>query len=393
MNSTPNSAVTVIWIDWYSYHLARFRALVDHPALGAGQVSGVELVGKSGVHQGLTFRDEMRSELPLSTLEPDANWHDVPKLKLALALWRKLCELNPAAVLVPGYYTLPGIAAALWARCNGRLSVLMTESGEQDSARVSWKEWLKGKLIGALFHCAITGGKTHTRYLSKLGFHQQRIAGFYDVVDNRFFSQSTDLLRRNSEPYQYRLPRRYFLYVGRLAPEKNLTRLIRAFATYRAEGGDWELVLAGDGSLRNYLIAECVAKGVEASVHFTGMKRTEELIPCYAFASCFVLPSTREPWGLVANEAMASGLPLLLSTRCGCAADLLVEGVNGYLFDPFDERSLADRLLWMAGLSHQQREQMGQSSCDLIAEYSPDRFADEVARCIGLATSKVTAAA
>jgi 1,2-diacylglycerol 3-alpha-glucosyltransferase len=384
--------ITVIWIDWYSYHLARFRALVEHPAL-SGSVSGVELVGKSGVHHGLTFRDELHSELPVSTLQPALSWHEASQFGLAAMLWRKLSELNPQAVLIPGYYTIPGIAAALWARRHGRLSLLMTESGEQDHGRTSWKEWLKRKVIHALFDSAIAGGQTHADYLVNLGFAPQQIARFYDVVDNRFFSQRAETLRQTSSPTEHQMPRRYFLYVGRLAPEKNLLSLVRAFARYRAEGGNWSLVLAGAGSLNAELRAECAVLGIADHVHFPGMKRTAELPACYAFASCFVLPSIREPWGLVVNEAMASGLPVLVSKRCGCAADLVEEGSNGFLFDPCDEAALSQHLQWMSSLSSQRRDEMGQRSREIVSQYSPENFANEVVRSIGQETPIATVAA
>ena len=383
--------VTVIWIDWYSYHFARFRALLDHPCL-AGGVSGVELVGRSGVHHGLTFRDSMRCEPGLSTLKPESSWHEESQFGLARSLWQKLNELNPKTVLVPGYYTIPGLAAAVWARWNRRRSLLMTESGEQDSSRRRWKEWFKRKLIHILFDSAIAGGRAHADYLAKLGVESTKIGRYYDVVDNWFFSQGTDSLRRSSAPEEHNLPTRYFLYVGRLAAEKNLSCLIRAFAQYRSEGGNWSLVLAGGGPLEDDLRRECAANGVERLVHFAGMKRTAELIPYYSFASCFVLASSREPWGLVVNEAMASGLPVLISKRCGCT-ELVSEGGNGLLFDPDSESDLAGSMFWMSSLNSVRRNEMGQRSREIISQYSPENFASEVVRAIGISGPQVSAAA
>src|SRR5260370_286081 len=74
----------------------------------------------------------------------------------------------------------------------------------------------------------------------------------------------------------------------------------------------------------------------EEDMHFEGIKKAEEIAVYYAFANCFVLPSVREPWGLVVNEAMAAGLPVIVSHRCGCAEDLVIHNRNGYVFDPED---------------------------------------------------------
>ena len=146
--------VAVIWIDWYAYHHARFRGLAHAPGL-AGTVAGIEMVGGIGVHAGLRFReavpDTLLETLPVHTLLPEESWREAGQLRLAAMLWRRLDALDPEVVLVPGYYTVPAVAAALWARLRGRASVLMTESTEQDHRRQPAKEAAKSLLIRALF--------------------------------------------------------------------------------------------------------------------------------------------------------------------------------------------------------------------------------------------------
>src|ERR1700712_705684 len=95
--------VAVIWIDWYAYHLARFKGLQS--AIGSdGEVRGIELVGGVGVHKGYNFRVGMPEGLPVETLRPRDSWHEIGKLSLAITLFRRLSALNPAVVLIPGYY-------------------------------------------------------------------------------------------------------------------------------------------------------------------------------------------------------------------------------------------------------------------------------------------------
>ncbi len=373
--------VVVIWIDWYPYHVARFQALMDHRSLG-GRMRGIELVGGAGVHSGFVFREEIGRELPVVTLAPSDSWQKAGQRRLAVATWRKLEELNPAVVLVPGYYTAPALAAALWSKMRGRRSVLMTESTESDHRRTGWKEKFKSLLLRGLFDWAVAGGDAHVRYLEALRFPGNRIARNYDVVDNNFFRTSTEALRSAAQPFDYGLPERYFLYVGRLAAEKNVDGLLKAFASYRRGGGKWTLVLAGDGPERKNLEAICESEGVSNAVHFAGHKSSANLIPCYAFAGAFVLPSTREPWGLVVNEAMASGLPVLVSNRCGCAENLVVEGVNGFTFDPMRSDQIASCLTKVAGLDADRLSRMKASSWEIVERYSPAKWADEVARIV-----------
>lgn len=371
--------LAVIWIDWYAYHVARFRGLLETPEL-QGRVSGIELVGGVGVHQGLQFREELPADLPIRTLLPEASWRTTSQLKIAQLLWRQLTTDNPGAVLVPGYYTLPGIAAALWARAHDRKSLLMTESTAYDHARSRWKEWLKGVLLRILFDAAVTGGTAHRRYLDELGFPAHAVAGCYDVVDNTGMAADVAELRAKHEPADFRLPTQpYFLYVGRLAPEKNLHTLLHAWQAYRDAGGDWPLVLGGDGPEAAVLRAEVASSAHEAHVIFTGHKSTSELRPLYAFAGCFVLPSSREPWGLVVNEAMAASLPVLVSDRCGSAEDLVEEGKNGFRFAPTDQAALSALLTTVAAMNEIERRNMGRQSAGHITAYTPQRFGAAIA--------------
>ena len=373
---------TVIWIDWYSYHVSRFRALFEHEKLQR-DVTGIELVGGCGVHAGLQFRDSDRSGLPISSLFPDADWQKTGQLTLARALWNKLQNIQPSSVLVPGWYTLPAIAAALWAKLHGKRSILMSETTESDYSRAWWKESLKRLLVRSLFDYGIAGGKPHMRYLERLGFAPDRIGRYYDVVDNRFYREEANAARQSPERRtQSGLPENYFLYVGRLAPEKNVQGCLRAYTDYRKRGGTWSLVLVGDGPERATLERMCAERDLAGHVQFAGLKSARETTTYYAFAGCFLLPSSREPWGLVVNEAMASGLPLIVSNRCGCVEDLVEHGSNGYLFDPARDPELTDCMLKTSTASPAALTQMGGRSLEIVTLYSPEQWADEVARAV-----------
>ena len=371
--------VAVIWTDWYAYHLARLRALTEHDRL-RGAVVGIELVGGCGVHAGFSFRAAERGGLPVVTLLPSADWRKTLEPRLAVALWRKLDEANPSVVLVPGYHTLPALCAALWARLHRRRSVLMSETTRADHRRVWWKEFVKRQIVRVLFDSAIAGGKPHARYLGELGLHGP-IRRAYDVVDNDFYAEGTAEARRTLDRSQLGLPDDYFLFVGRLASEKNVAGLIAAFADYRAGGGTASLVLCGDGPLRGRLMARVERDGLADCVRFAGLRTAAELLPYYAFARAFVLPSTREPWGLVVNEAMASGLPVVVSNRCGCAEDL-VRG-NGFVFDPEAQGELCSCLRKLSAMSAEELQDMGNRSKAIIAQYSPEIWASEVAHLAG----------
>ena len=369
--------VVLIWIDWYPYHHARLRALLNARREGL-RAAGIELVGRTGVHKGLVFREAADPGVPLTTLLPNADWSPRIQLRSSILLWKELNRLDPSVVFVPGYYTAPGFTAALWGRVKRRRTVLMTESTQFDHPRTGWKEAVKGFGIRSLFSYAICGGKAHARYLQALGFPADRIGTCYDVVDNSYYAQMAQSAREldaQSTPHQP-----YFLFAGRLSPEKNVAGLITAYKNYRRNGGTWQLVLVGSGPQEQVLRQAADESGFAEDITFAGLKGASELSRYYARAGCFVLPSTREPWGLVVNEAMAAGLPVIVSDRCGCAEDLVIDGANGYVFSPAREGDLESKLMQMETAGDRQRAAMSLRSTRLVASISPDRWAEEVAR-------------
>jgi glycosyltransferase involved in cell wall biosynthesis len=162
--------------------------------------------------------------------------------------------------------------------------------------------------------------------------------------------------------------------------------LVDGYARYRAIAGEnaWKLVLLGDGELRSSLEAFSVHAGLKGELLMPGFRQYNELPAWYGLANCFVHASTIEQWGLVVNEAMAAGLPVILSDRCGCAADLVHHGENGFQFDPYDVDQLGE-LMFRVAHTDLDLQRMGESSRSIIAEWGPDRFAQGLASAVNAA--------
>ena len=256
----------------------------------------------------------------------------------------------------------------------------MSESNIDDQQRSTLGEGVKRVLVTSLFGSAIVGGRRAASYLEFLGMPADRIARRYDVVDNEYFSRNAVQHRSSLQESSNGKRKPYFLYVGRLAPKKNVSTLLHAFTSYRKNGGVWPLVIVGDGPLRDSLRNQSEAHIRTGAIAFTGHKNVEDLPPLYAAAGCFVLPSMVEPWGLVVNEAMASGLPVIVSSHCGCVDDLVYHGSNGFIVDPTSESDLAAALSRVSSMDLAERVQMAERSQEFIAEYSLERWASEVQR-------------
>jgi glycosyltransferase involved in cell wall biosynthesis len=114
---------------------------------------------------------------------------------------------------------------------------------------------------------------------------------------------------------------------------------------------------------------------LQRCVLLPGFKQYPELPAYYGLASAFVHASTTEQWGLVVNEAMASGLPVLVSNRCGCATDLVQEGVNGFTFDPYSVEAIAHAMQRVWQMEDGELKKMGAQSARIITNWGPERFA------------------
>lgn len=133
------------------------------------------------------------------------------------------------------------------------------------------------------------------------------------------------------------------LYVGRLSPEKNLDSLISAFSRAFGEQEEVHLVLVGDGPLEGFLRAKAEKTPCRQRIHFAGRKEGKELYSHYLMADAFVLASTLERFGAVANEALTIGLPCAISKATGIAS-MLQETREVVLFDPFSLEQIEEAL-------------------------------------------------
>jgi glycosyltransferase involved in cell wall biosynthesis len=136
--------------------------------------------------------------------------------------------------------------------------------------------------------------------------------------------------------------------------------------------------------LRVQLEQQITNQAIQDYVHLPGFLQQQELLPYFAHASCFIHASVQEQWGLVVNEAMASGLPVLVSNRCGCYEDLIIEGVNGFGFDPENVQQLTDLMLKISS-EKIDLQTMGNAALEHIQQFSPDYFAQGLIQAVNYA--------
>src|SRR4029453_9959761 len=151
------------------------------------------------------------------------------------------------------------------------------------------------------------------------------------------------------------------------------------------DNGPWDLVLLGDGPLKADLCRQISDLQLFGRVHLPGFVQYRELPAYYGLADVFVHASTTEQWGLVVNEAMATGLPVIVSNRCGCVPDLVAEGKNGFTFNPESVEDLSKLMMDMSRLSERCLEEMREESRRIVAGFTPAHFATAAQHAIDVA--------
>lgn len=366
--------VVIIFNQFGPYHYARLNA-----AGKKVELFGIEMFNKSSeydwdassLNKNLSFQ-----KITLFTVDEKLISKDILKNKL----FKCLQEIQPDVVAINGWSESSAFAALQWCLKAGVPAVVMSESTEFDATRNKFKESIKKQIVNR-FSAALVGGTPHAAYMQKLGMPVQAIFQKYDVIDNAHFAAIAQHARQNafSERQRLQLPEHYFLASSRFIHKKNLFRLLEAFAFYRNEAKEkaWHLVLLGDGTLRPALTSLIRELGIEPHVTMPGFKQYHELPYYYGLSKAFIHASTSEQWGLVINEAMASGLPVLVSDKCGSATDLIQHEHNGLLFDPENVSDIANKMMLISSGKYN-LEEMAILSQQRIADFTPDHFAENL---------------
>lgn len=232
----------------------------------------------------------------------------------------------------------------------------------------------------------LTYGTQAKEFLVHYGAKPEKVVVGCNTVGTDYFAKESSRLASKKEEIKKEkgYPSKIILFSGQLIPRKNLDVLLEAFKEIATR--DIGLIVLGDGPLKSTYLGWCQKNELE-NVFFEGFRQIEELPKYYTVADVFVMPSLREVWGLVVNEAMACGLPVVVSSRAGAAYDLVKEGKNGYVFNPGDLQQLKEileRLLKNDSL----RSEMGRKSFEIIKNYGVDFYADQCIKAIEEAQNK-----
>ncbi len=333
-----------------------------------------------GLRQWQVYRDEIRfsHQVLKSHRAQIGRWNVLLTRGVTTALQAR----NPDALLGGGYNYLAMWQAQRWARRSGVPFLLWSESNILDARSNFWGfESAKRRFISSC-QGFVVPGKSAADYLETFGVAPSRIFTAPNAVDVQLFSASAEKARQ--QPLlreRLGLPRRYLLYVGRFVRSKGVFDLLAAYATL-PEGTrrDVGLVFVGDGREREELVRR--SREIHpGQIVVSGFAQRDDLPVFYALAEALIFPTHSDPWGLVVNEAMACGLPVIASEVAGCVADLVQDGENGYVVPARDSQALSQAMERLLN-PPQLEKQMGHRSLEISSRFTPDAWADGIVRAI-----------
>lgn len=241
------------------------------------------------------------------------------------------------------HYEMPAIFIAAWLlKLSGHRVYTMLNSKFDDYPR-HWRVTPLKALAFTPYSGAMIASERSRDYVSYLGIRRDRTAGGYNTLD------LTRLREQSGDPGPVPFEGRPFLAVAQLIPRKNLMTAMEAFAAYRRDhGGERRLVIVGEGAQEQELRSRAAELGIAEAVDFAGAMPSAGVTGLMRRSLALLLPSWEETYGFVVVEAMAMGLPPIVSLRAG-AADMVANLVDGFLIDPKDEKQLLAAMLTLDG--------------------------------------------
>ncbi len=284
-------------------------------------------------------------------------------------LTREISDWNADLVLFYGYKFKGHWQAIKY--FSGKIPVVFRGDSTTLNDGEGLKAFLKRMLLKYVYNkidCALYVGKENKKYFLKNGMKEENLLFAPHAIDNNRFSYSASARKAWRDKLGYKDSDVVFLYVGKFIAIKNLFLLLKAFLKLETKSAN--LILVGSGELEHEL-----KEGVNNSrVKFLPFQNQSVIPEIYSFADIFVLPSLSETWGLSVNEAMACGRAVIVSDKCGCAADLVEVGKNGFVFKSNSENELLNAMQKMVN-KPDSLPKMGDYSLEIIKRYNYNSMA------------------
>jgi glycosyltransferase involved in cell wall biosynthesis len=310
------------------------------------------------------------------TLIFKGSYEAVPLFRMSAKLVSTILASDAKIIILAGFHRIEYWAQLMAAKLLGKTVAVFCDSTYLDRRQTKVKSYLKTLFFSkcALVFCY---GDRSREYVMMHGVPQEKTVIRVQAAALPIDYTAITAIKRREELYTPGGAAR-FLYVGRLSPEKNVDDLIKAFVRVRGElDGGAVLRIVGMGPELSNLQELAAQLGVTSEVQFAGAMHGSALCEEYLAATCLVLPSRVEPWGLVVNEALAFGCPVVVSHTCGCSPELVLDGKTGFAFQHGNVAELAVKMVKAVELASSTR-QTAESCVGHISQFSPNEAAGQL---------------
>lgn len=315
--------------------------------------------------------------------------------QLNFGIVKELIQNRYDAVLIYGWNLFTNWLAFFTALIINTPVILQGESPlSQELLKNGWKQKIKMVVLRKFFkHISafLYIGEENKKFYKYYGVSDEKLFFIPYAVDNeRYIAANQELKDRKHElRKELGIGKNdvAILFVGKMIEKKRPMDLLYAYQRLMTDDKRLKekinLLYVGDGILRGEL--ENYVKNYNLqNVHFIGFKNQNELPKYYAMADIFVLPSgIGETWGLVVNEAMCFGLPVIVSDIVGCGRNLVKNGENGYIFSLGDIEKLSEYLKELINNS-KQRKLFGEKSSEIINNYTHEKDIEGILKVLNL---------
>ena len=393
-NKTRRYRVTIIAPTCFYYQVEIFRQMANHPRIDLMvYFCSDESLKSQDVATMFNSSDEWgdrdtllkgyRNQL-LKNYSPTPSYLKWPTGLINLGIFGELRRTKPDAVILMAWSNPTWWISIITAFMFGSPVFYMTDANVQgEASKNKLKLWLKRVVLAGILFRVVTGflsaGQSNRMLYRLYGVPDNKIIPFayswgYDKLADMVEEQD-DVSPALRDKLGIKNDAKVVLFCGRLSEEKNLFNLLAAY--HQLEVSDCALVLVGDGPLMERL-KKYVSDHDMKSVHFLGFQNRDTVLKYYAIADVLVLPSIRETWGIVINEAMCFGLPVIASDQVGAVYDMLDHGINGYIFKVDEVDGLAHALNSFFSLPDEDRALMGTQSLKMIRDWSNRNLAESL---------------
>ncbi len=366
--SAPFPVVGFLWAQFSAYHVDRLEAVAARLA-GRARVISVEVATKSQLYAWEPSGAVKDTEK--LTLFPGGTYESISPARRWLAKFFALRRCD--TVFFGVGYNEPDIIVLSWAlRLVGVRVVMMTASKFDDRPRSAAFELFK-KLLLSSYSAALVGGCRQQSYVRYLGFRRRTVQPGYNTVSMARVRREAAVALAENTPFAARP----FIFVGRFVNKKNIEILLSAYGQYAAQAGKaaHRLMLIGSGPLEAKMRQQCRDVGIEGLVDTPGFLPAPQVSAMLARGLALLLPSREEQWGLVVNEALAVGLPVVASSQIGAREALVHNLINGYVIEPGGVEAMVHAMTAIAS-DAENWQRMSAKSLEYSWLADAERFAD-----------------